>query len=99
MSCEAAVVVASVTKTIRKVSPALSPVGALMMRPAAARPPPPNPIQSTAVANANRPVLVNIMDLLCLDSFGWQVQHRTLGYPYRPPPNVARPGRDRTGSD
>src|SRR5271157_4581251 len=90
--------VPSVTKTIRKVSPGLSPAGVLMTRSAAAPPPAPNTSQSIAVASANRPVLVNIVDLLYVGSFGRSVQHRTSVCSYRPPPNVGQPAGTQPGA-
>src|SRR5271157_4904187 len=96
---ECAVVDPSVTKTKRNVSPGLSPSGVVSVRSAWALPPTPNTSQSIAVASANCPVLVNIMDLLYVGSFGRPMQQRTSVCSYRPPPNVAPPGRDRTGSD
>src|SRR5271157_3403972 len=73
MFVEVAVVDASVTKTIRKVSPALSPVGVVIVMSATARPPAPNTSQSIAAASAHRPILVNIMDLLYVGCFGQPV--------------------------
>ena len=63
MSVEVAVVVASVTKTTRKVSPAVSPAGVLITRPATARLPPPKPKISTAVATVSLRASNHMMDL------------------------------------
>src|SRR5262245_59304212 len=88
MFVEVASLVPSVTKTIRKDSPGVSPAGVLMLISATARPPPPNTSQSTAGINAIRLVNVGviIVGLLC-----WTVTGQASG-DTRPNSAVVRPG-------
>src|SRR5215831_17763868 len=85
---EVAFLVPSVTKTIRKDSPGVSPAGVVMSRSAKARPPPPDTSQSTAGINAIR--LINV-GVIIVGLLYWTVTGQASG-DTRPNSAVVRPG-------